>query len=331
MRALLLAILAVAVLWAGYWVVGSRAMNHTVSAWFAAPGPGITASQTDIAVSGFPNRFDLTVTAPAIALPEQGWSWSAPFAQVFMMTWKPWHLIAALPQSQTIATPFGTYALASTQLEASMILIPGTALALDRTVIAGEGLALSGGDGWEISATKATLATRLMPDDARAHEIGLDAATLTPDAAFRMALAPLSSLPEQIDQLRLDAVASLTAPLDRFAATSQPRLSGLRVKQGLLRWGALVISAQGQISPAADGTAEGRIDLRVENWRELVPVLVASGLVTPEVAPTVTRAMELLAEQGADPKVLNLPLVLSSGRMSLGPLPLGPAPRFQRQ
>ncbi len=328
MRALLVVVLVAAGLWAGYWVVGSRVMDSAVNQWFAAPGPGLTATNSDVSVSGFPNRFDLTVTNPAIADPEQGWGWQAPFAQVFMMTWKPWHLIAALPQEQQIVTPQGPFTLKSSQLEASLVLIPGSALALDRTVLTGEGLALVGTGGWEVGATKATLATRLMPDNAQAHEIGFDATTLTPDASFRMALAAQSDLPEQIERLHLDAVATLTAPLDRFAGQAQPRLAGLRVKEGLLRWGDMVVSAEGEILPAADGTAEGRIDLRVENWRRLVPVLIASGLITAEVSPTVTRAMELLAEQGTDPNVLSVPLSFQSGRMSLGPLPLGPAPKL---
>ncbi len=328
MRALLVAVLVAALLWAGYWVVGSRLMDRSVEAWFAAPPPGLTATRSDVSVSGFPNRFDLTVTDPALADTADGWAWRAPFAQVFMMTWKPWHLIAALPQQQDFDTPFGPFQLTSTKLQGSLVLVPGSALSLDRTVLSGEGLALSGADGWQVSATKATFATRLMPDDAKAHEIGFDATTLSPDAGFRMALAGASGLPEQIDELRLDAVASFTAPLDRFAAETRPRLAGLSVKQGLLRWGAMVISASGSITPAADGTAEGRIDLRVENWRNLVPVLVASGLVTAEVSPTVTRAMELLAEQGADPNILDVPLAFQSGRMSLGPLPLGPSPRL---
>ena len=69
-----------------------------------------------------------------------------------------------------------------------------------------------------------------------------------------------------------------------------------------------------------------RIDIRIVEWRELVPVLVAAGLVTTDAAPTVTRALDLLAQQGDDPDILNLPLAFQQGRMSLGPLPLGPAP-----
>lgn len=328
MRALLIAILVVAGLWAGYWVVGSRAMESNVERWFAAPHGGLVATRGDVSVSGFPNRFDLTVTDPSLADPERGWGWRAPFAQVFVMTWKPWHLIAALPQEQRIDTPQGPVTLRSSQLEGSLVVIPGTALALDRTVLSGEGLSLAGEAGWEVSAAKATFATRLMPDDAMAHEVGFDATTVTPDARFRMALSSRSDLPEQIERLHLDAVATLTAPLDRFSAQNTPRLAQVRVRQGLLRWGDMVISATGTVQPDANGQAEGRIDLRVENWRQLVPVLVASGVITAEVSPTVIRAMELLSQQGDDPAVLTVPLAFQSGRMSLGPLPLGPAPRL---
>ncbi|AWB49811.1 High-affinity K+ transporter ATPase chain B [Gemmobacter aquarius] len=328
MRAMLIALLVVSGLWAGYWVVGSRAMESAVDQWFAQPHGELTASRSDVSISGFPNRFDLTVTDPVLADTTLGWGWSAPFAQVFMMTWKPWHLIAALPQEQRIDTPMGPFTLRSSQLEGSLVVIPGTALALDRTVLSGEGLALSGKSGWEVAATKATFATRLMPDDAKAHEIGFDATTVSPDASFLMALAGRSDLPEQIEEIHLDAVATLTAPLDRYSQQNAPQLARLVVKQGLLRWGTLVVSAEGMVEPDANGLASGRIDLRVENWRELVPVLVAAGLITAEVSPTVTRAMELLSAQGDNPTILTVPLSFQSGRMSLGPLPLGPAPRL---
>lgn len=328
MRAIVVATFVAAVLWAGYWFVGSRVIEARASEWFASPHGEMTVSQNGLTLRGFPNRFDLTVTDPAIALPERGWGWSAPFAQAFMMTWKPWHIIAALPQEQVIDTPLGQFTLTSSQFESSLVVVPGTALSLDRSVVSIDTPSLRHAEGWAISATKATAATRLMPDDPKAHEIGLEVTTLTPPADFRMALAGQSNLPEIIERLHLDAVATLTAPLDRFALQSEPRLSGLRLKEGLLRWGDMVISASGDLTAGEDGLAEGRIDLRVENWRQLVPVLVASGIVTAEVSPTVTRAMELLSQQGADPKVLNIPLILQSGRMSLGPLPLGPAPRM---
>ena len=84
--------------------------------------------------------------------------------------------------------------------------------------------------------------------------------------------------------------------------------------------------AKGQIEPDADGFASGRVEIEVTNWQRLIPLLIVTGAVKPEVAPTVENMMAAMAKQGGTPDVLKLPLTLASGRMSLGPLPLGPAP-----
>jgi len=57
-----------------------------------------------------------------------------------------------------------------------------------------------------------------------------------------------------------------------------------------------------------------------------MPILVASGKVRPQLAPTVETMLEGLAKQTGDPEVLKIPLTMQDGWMSLGPLPLGPAP-----
>ena len=125
MRVILWVTLAFGLLWAGYWVVGSRAVAGGAATWFAgAADQGITASQSGISVSGFPNRFDLTVTAPHLSDPASGWGWQAPFAQVFAMTWKPWHVIAALPNSQDIIAPGQRITLASSKMRASLRVVP---------------------------------------------------------------------------------------------------------------------------------------------------------------------------------------------------------------
>lgn len=330
MRALLAVVLVISGLWAGYWFVGSQAMQRGVTAWFdAQTGAPLGAEYRQISVAGFPNRFDLTVTEPRLADARAGLGWQAPFAQVFLMTWKPWHLIATLPQDQLVTLPGQQIAVTSSSFQASAVLVPGADLTLDRTALAIDNLALRSDTGWTLAAATLRAGTRRAPDRATAQEVALELTTLSPDPAFGAALARTSDLPERIDLIRLDAVATLTAPIDRHLAATRPGLTDLTIREGLLRWGDLVLSAEGSIAPAADGTAEGRIAFRIENWRKLVPVLNAAGLVSAEQAPTLTRALELLANQGGNPEVLPLPLTFRQGWMSLGPLPLGPAPRLR--
>jgi len=327
MRVLLLVVLVVAGLWGGYWFVGARAVEQGVTGWFAGQSDGpLQVSQAGVDVAGFPNRFDLTVTQPRVVDTVTGAGWTAPFAQVFAMSWKPWHLIATLPQEQMVILPGQDVVVTSTLVQGSLVMEPGMDLVLDRTTVVGDGLALRSTAGWEVSATSARFATRRAPEDALAHEIGVELTTVQPDAAFRMALQGQSDLPEQIDQMRIDAWVDLSAPVDRHAGRTRPAVEAVKLREGLLRWGDLVISGQGEVVPALDGRAEGRIEIRVENWRKMVPVMVAAGLISPQVTETVTRAMELLAAQDGTPDVLDVPLVFRQGRMSLGPVPLGPAP-----
>lgn len=325
MRALLIVVLVVSALWAGYWVVGSQAMERGVTGWFAAQDRGpLTAEQQGITVAGFPNRFDLTVTEPRLSNAETGFGWQAPFAQVFMMTWKPWHIIATLPTEQTLSLPLQDLAITSANFQASAVLVPGTDLTLDRSAVAVDTLALRSSAGWDMAAATLRLGLRRAVDRANAQELALEMTTVSSSAG----LSSTEDLPEQIDLIRIDSLLGLSAPLDRHMGQTAPTLQDITLREGLIRWGDMVLSASGSVTPATDGTAEGRIDLRVENWRKLVPVLVATGLIGPQQSQTVTRALEILAQQGDDPNVLPLPLTFQNGWMSLGPLPLGPAPRF---
>jgi hypothetical protein len=53
------------------------------------------------------------------------------------------------------------------------------------------------------------------------------------------------------------------------------------------------------------------------------------GWVTQDQAGVLARGFASLAQAGGDPDVLTLPLRARDGRLSLGPVPLGPAPRLE--
>ena len=325
MRAVMVVVLVLGVLWGGYWVAGSVALQKGAEAWFAGQvADGRIASSSKIEVHGFPNRFDLTVSDVHLADPVSGFGWDAPFAQVFSMTWKPWHLIAALPNAQTFVLPDQQIGLASTKMQGSLKLVPGTALALDAVVVDGADLVATSSAGWVLAAARAELATRQDASVANGHEVNLTVTGLVPDAAL---LAGAGGLQATIETAQIDLVAGFTAPIDRFAGASKPQLAALTLKDGQMRWGDLVITVKGAVVADASGLAEGRVDIHIENWRKLLAPAVAMGLIKAEVAPTVENMMQLLAQGGT---ALDLPLVMKAGRMSLGPIPLGPAPRLIR-
>lgn len=321
MRGLLWITGVLAALWGGYWWVGSSATEQAAVQWFAdQQAQGYNARYETLGVQGFPNRFDLTVTGLHLADPARGLGWDSPFAQVFAMTWKPWHLIAALPGGQTFTLPDQNVTLDGTELRGSLLLVPGPDLALNEIVATGEALRLTSTAGWSLGADKAVLSTRQHPTPLNTHRLGLQISGLAPDPAF----ASAAGLPAQLDEVHLDALATFSAPIDRHSGETRPRLTQLTLTEAHLNWGGLKLSAQGNLAADATGFAAGQIDLRVEDWPALPQLLTAMGVISPDFAPTLAKGLAAFAK--GDPQVLTLTLTAKDGRMSLGPFPLGPAP-----
>ena len=326
MRALLWVSVVLMALWSGYWFVGRSAVETATTGFFdGAAQRGFIAEKSGHQIAGFPNRFDLTVTDPRLADPRTGLEWTAPFVQIFSLSYKPWHLIMAFPPEQVITSPTDRIVVQTTgKLQASLIVKPNPDLVLDRTTVVGSGLSFVSDQSGRLAMDEFRFATRLDPTRTHTHEIGVEILGLLPDAAVS---AALPDLPAQIERLRIDAFAGFSAPIDRNVGQTRPELTQILMREASLSWGELSVFVSGDLE-VQNGIPEGQLDLRVEGWRNLVGLMTASGLVKPEVGPTVERMMEVYALQTGDAAVLNVPLIFSAGQMRLGPLPLGPAPRL---
>ncbi|PZR00702.1 MAG: High-affinity K+ transporter ATPase chain B [Cereibacter sphaeroides] len=317
-------VLVLSVAWSVYWFVGSSAMERGANQWFAdQAAAGLVAEHGDLSVAGYPSRFDLTVNDLYLADPLTGYAWTAPFVQILTLSYKPWHLIAALPNDQSFQTPLQKLTLASAKLQASLVVQPSNKLALDRTRIVGDSLTLSSDLGWSIGAKTLRFATDSLTPDALQHEVGLELLQITPDAALS---ALLPELPTEIERARLDAKLTLTAPPDQQANETRPQVQTIEVKDLALVWGPIQLSGKGTVTADAMGQAEGRVDLRLTNWRKALPLAVATGLMRPEVQQTWENMLAALASESGNPDDLDMPLSFQRGRMMLGPLPLGSAP-----
>jgi hypothetical protein len=187
-------------------------------------------------------------------------------------------------------------------------------------------LAATSTQGWTHSAEKVVLSLGVAAGQPNDYDIAADIAGLAPDATLLVRLLPEGGLPPTISEIRLRATATLTAPLDRHAGKTQPRLAAVNLTDLTVTWGEIALKAEGGIAPDDKGLAAGRINLTVKNWRTVMPILVASGTVRPQLARTAETMLEGLARQTGDPEVLKVPLTMQDGWMSLGPIPLGPSP-----
>ena len=310
--------------WSGWWWFAADTADKAARGWFAArQAEGWQASHGGIAVQGFPSRIDLTLDHPDIAPPHGGWRWQAPFVQVLSLSYKPWHLIAAFANDQRLDTPAGPLQLASDKLQASLVLVPGPDLALDRFQLAGDGLRLTGAA--DLAITHLSVATRPAVGLALAHDLGIEAQGITPPAAL-LASLPAGALPAQIPLARLDATFTLSAPLDRHAGQTRPQLQRLALREARLDWGDIRAHVSGELTPDAAGLAQGRLDLRLEGAATALDLAVATGLIAPEARANWQTAIAALAPAG---QPLTLPVQLSGGRMLVGPFAIGPAPRLR--
>lgn len=323
MRAMLwLAVLAF-LGWSGWWWVASGAARTGVDQGLAGlQAQGWQAGHDGLTVSGYPNRIDMTATAPRLATPDGQWGWSSAFVQVFALSYKPWHLIAALAPEQQIRTPAGPLRLSANRLRSSLVLVPGADLTLDRFQLTGEDLALDG--VLRLGARSLSLATRPAAGIALAHDIGLDLRDIALDPVLMAALPP-GRVPDRIALLRLDAVAGFAHPWNRHTAAAPPPLTSVTLRELRAEWGPVKLHLSGDLHPDEDGLAEGQLSLRLEGAEVALDLAVALGLMVPETRQTWATVLRgMTAQDGA----LQLPLRVSGGVVALGRLPLAPAPRL---
>ncbi|MGP3695851.1 DUF2125 domain-containing protein [Rhodobacter sp. NSM] len=325
MRKIVGLVLVLAVLWAGWWVAGSVMVRKAAQEFFAQQkAAGRVAEYQGLSVRGFPNRFDLTVEEVRLGDPDSGFGWRAPFLQIFAMSWKPWHLIAAFPPEQRFEFPGQSVTVNASALRASLIVSPGGALALDRTASAGQAIVLRSSLGWTLRLDDARVASRRVGDDAASHEIGIDLQGLAPEGALAEA-AERAGLPPRLSELRFRAVTGLTAPVDRHLGQTRPQLRTLDLRELRLIWGPLSLTGSGRLTVDGSGRPEGRIDLALGNWRQAIRIAAELGLIEADALPSWERALGVFAARSGGEE-LQVPLTMAEGWMNLGPLPLGPAP-----
>jgi hypothetical protein len=321
MRALTWIVGLAAAFWSAWWFGGSYALDKSARDWLAE-NPQVQYSRLN--VQGFPNRFDVQLGEPRYTVP--GLEWQAEWLSVYALSYKPWHVIAALPPEQQLTVDGDTLALASQGLMASVVVAPNMAVPLERVTMVGENLALSdAAAGWVMKLAGVDFAIERQKDAPKDYRIGLRLLDFAPDPGLMRVLeGQAGTLPPTIALLHLDATVGLDRALDRFLKDA-PKPTHVKLDGLTLEWGELRFLAKGALT-ITDGMPAGQIDLQLRNWQLLPETLKASGLVAPATADNIARALEGYAVQSPDPTVIDMAFVIKDGQMSLGPFPLGPAP-----
>lgn len=330
MRALIVIILIAAGLYGGYWFVGSSAVENGLKTWLdERNNDGWVAEYDSLDTVGFPSRFDTTVTNLELADPNTGVLWSTPQFDILALSYRPNEIIAQWPAQQTLATPLQKITIDTSKMTASVAFDADTDLVLNRSTFDLQNVSMQSDLGWTMALTKGLLATRQTEGRENAHDIFFEATDFKPAEQARIAIDTNGVLPDVFEQVKVDATVGFDAPWDRFAIESQrPQPTFVNLKLAQATWGQLDLKAAGEFTVDAQGTPNGSITIKATNWREMLQIAAASGMIPQGTASTLESALGLLAGFSGNPNTLDAPLTFAKGNVLFGPIPLGPAPRF---
>ena len=308
-----------ALLWSGWWLVGSAWVLRGVTAGVEdLRAQGWEIAYDDLSVAGFPNRFDTNVDAPQVTAPDGATGWSAPFLQVFALTYRPTHLIAVAPHEMMFFGPRGQVQVTSDDLRGSVVGSALTDPVLVRATVTGERVAVSG-DGFDVALEAAQVATRQAGSEA-VHDVALTLSGMTLGTNLRALLDPGQVLPPVIGTVSADTQITLT---EAVGAGRSPLIAGVTVRNAALAWGDVRLDINGDVVVGVGGVPEGTLTLRAEGWRQVLRLAVGLGLLDEARLPLIAAGVGAMADgDGA----VTLDLVLAGGQMSLAGIPLGPVP-----
>jgi len=332
MRILLAVILITAAAWSGYWFLGAQAIDRGLRGWLdARTAEGWVVSVDTLRTRGFPNRFDTTLDAVELADPATGWAWQAPVFQTLALSYRPNHVIAVWPDSQTLATPLQRIRIDSDRMRGSLVFAGGTAFTLDRATIEAAGVALDSTAGWQAAMTDGQLALRRTPaTDAHSYDIAFDATDLALPDGLAARLGQGAKVGDVVQRLGVEARVEFDAPWDRRAIEDRrPQPTRIDLTLARARWGGLDLRIAGVLDVDAAGVPTGSVTVKATNWREMLAMAQAAGLVPEGLAGLLEGGLAQMARMNGNPDTLDVPLRFAQGRVSLGGvLPLGPAPRL---
>lgn len=330
MRKLILLVVVASTLYGGYWFVGRAQVQAGLTEAIAEINSGTTElTYGSLKTRGFPSRFDTTVTDIAFKDPVSRIRWDAPFFQVFALSYRPNEVIAVFANEQVFTVEGARFTLFTNDMRASGKVRANSALSFVNTTVTIDNPRLRTEDGAELAMASLLAAARLTPDTTQTYDMFMDARGIVlPDAVRRM-IDPENTLPQVIQSLRFDTAVGLDTPIAlNSQSTAAPRIETVTIKEIAAGWGDMSLSAIGDLTADAAGFAEGSVTLSARNWQQALDLAVAGGLLDEAVRLTYATMAAALDETPHITDTLTVTLMLSGGQMRLGPIPIGPAPRF---
>lgn len=317
-------------LWSGYWYGAGYLIRQSIETWFEAQrARGWQAEAASLDTTGFPLRHVTTLTAPALADPGTGVAWRAEWLDLISpAVWPGRQQLVFAPAPQRLSYFDQTALIEAHGLMADLHLAPGLALRLERMALDGGPWLISGPLGPMLAGAGVTL---IMAEEGAPETYRIEAALpdFAPGPDLRARMGTSGRLPERFETLEVSLVATFDRPWDRRALEDRrPQPVALDLTRAEARWGALRVQAVGEVTIDSDGVPTGKVALQAENWREMLAMAQAAGVIGPQMQRPAEQLLTFLSGLGGSPDAIDVQLNLRDGFWALGPVPIGPAPRI---
>lgn len=330
MRRLTIIVAIVAALYSAYWFIGAQALDRTAQSQVAAlREEGWAVAFDDLSVRGFPSRFDTTVTDISVVSPDGALGYSAPILQALALSYQPNSFILAFPDTQEITVQNTTFTANTTGMRASVTLGANTALSLDSVTAEASEVTLISATAGTWTFTDFLAALRESGPLPNSYDVYGNFENIRLPDAFTSSFNKSGNLPAAIALAKIDATVMLDRPLNRHTLpdwqNDPGRLRNLDFKSLLVTWGDLSIRGSGELSVSSSGVPDGTLTLIANDWQRMLDIAQSAGLIPTEYQ-FLARSMGQTLSGGSPDLVL--PITFQNGNLSVGPIPLGPAPRF---
>lgn len=330
MRKITWLLLALAILYSGYWLIAARASEHGVAAWFnARTAQGWQSDYATLETHGYPLNLETTLTDIAMADPETGLAYQTSRVSITSRSFTPTRLHANLAQDARLSTPFQHIDFVNKSAKGTLFVEVGSALTMRRATFDFEELTATSTLGWGFSLDSATASAVRHEDNRLAHDVSVSIANLAPSAAMMAQLNPNGILSDSFDAMTIDASVTFDKDWDITALEGpRPQPTHVLLRNMAATWGALDLRIAGEFDVDARGFPNGRIAIKATNWREMIALSAAAGIIPKNFESLALRGGEMLAGLTGNANTIDAELTLARGSISLGFLPLGPAPRI---
>jgi hypothetical protein len=316
MRLLVMLCIAVSVVCAGYWVIVAQLITRLA--------PDAVAQNRMLAadlqqVQGFPFAFRTTLENLTLRADDHLFVWQVPSVALQALSYQPNQVSATFSGGQTFDYLDLQVALAHDKMQADLaadhLLRITTATASATAIAVTPSMLIESLDSLQASVTQLK---------AERYSFSWTAAGLRLSPDMRLALDPMSNLPEQIAQFEFTADVTLDGPLALNRPMPNPHIITLR--DLILDWGDFLLSADGQLRQSATGGYDGTLSIELEDWRVLHALLVDTGMIEPDAARMAGFFLGSQAQPGGT--TLDLTLNVVDSIVAFGPFTLGRLPGF---